>query len=789
MRVYQVNICGDLSTGKIAVDLHRMLIEGGHEGRIGYARNTIPEDINSYRIGSRTEIMHHAIMSRVTDKAGFYSKTGTKDLIEDIEKFNPHILHLHNIHGYYVNIQLLFNYIKEKKIKTIWTLHDCWAFTGHCAYFDGLDCKKWITGCYQCEGKKEYPKSSVMDRSAKNWKEKKEIFTNADLTLVTPSNWLKNLVEESFLQGYKVKTIYNGIDLKVFSPRPSDFREKYCLQQKYIILGVASIWDARKGLYDFIKLHQLIDRNQVQIVLIGLNKKQKAELPEGMIGMERTKTLEELIEIYTAADLFFNPSIGESFGLTTVEALACGTQVAVYNVTALPEIVSSMGGTVLEKGDLEGVLSILEKPSWKPEDCREAARKYDNEVARKQYMELYEEKRKFMDSILYFTIMRESAETYGINMKIRNQVKAFARLGLDSYFCVSTDTTVKLYYCKNQEFQLIEEQEFSQGAIFCPNKNTIGRKLSSNRRLKECLDFMVEQVEAYGISHVYIRRIFPIGLKLVRVMGGLADKGIKVAWEIPTWREKIYDGNIVSSLLYMEEVLVRKYFYKKKITVAAIYSKEIKEKGVVFINNGVDIDTIKPKVQAPHQGINLMCLATFAYWHGYDRIIKGLKNYYANTENPKEVSLYMVGNGEVKELEELAVSEGIENHVKFVGLQVGEALDDLIDQMDVAVGNIGFFRLEIFSDASIKIREYAARGIPFVTALAINDFPQDASYICRVPMDESDIVIEDIVSFYEALDYPQVSGEMRAFAVERLTWEEQLRKVLEEMNHVTSTSI
>ena len=201
MKVFQMNsTCGFGSTGRIAADILKELEKCGGEGIIAYGRNSAPENVNSYRIGSDLDVKIHGVLSRITDRQGFYSTSATKKLIEKIKDYNPDIIHLHNIHGYYLNVALLFDFLKEYNKPIVWTLHDCWAFTGHCAYFSFNGCEKWETECYSCPLKKDYPTSLVMDNSKKNYKQKKELFTKPEnITFVTPSSWLKELTQKSFL--------------------------------------------------------------------------------------------------------------------------------------------------------------------------------------------------------------------------------------------------------------------------------------------------------------------------------------------------------------------------------------------------------------------------------------------------------------------------------------------------------------------------------------------------------------------------------------------------------------
>ncbi len=390
MKVLQINIFGNLSTGRIAVDLHRTLVKNGEDGLFAFARNSTADDIPNIRIGSKKDVLLHGIMTRITDKAGFYSAHPTKKLIKEIEEYKPDVIHLHNIHGYYLHIGLLFDYLTTTEIPVVWTLHDCWSYTGHCCYYSAEGCYKWKTGCSKCPQKGTYPASKVLDNSKWNYQKKKDLFSNVNMTLVTVSRWLADEVKNSFLSDYPLEVIYNGIDLDVFKPTPSDFKAKYGLEGKKIILGVASTWSERKGLNDFIKLSRIIN-NDWKIVVVGVNDSEIEQLTDNMIGIKRTDSIKELAEIYTAADVFFNASVEETFGLPTIEAMACGTPSVVYNATALPELIEDGCGAVVEPHNLNAVLEQvynIDKITTE-EQCIANALRFDREKLFLKYVELY----------------------------------------------------------------------------------------------------------------------------------------------------------------------------------------------------------------------------------------------------------------------------------------------------------------------------------------------------------------------------------------------------------------
>lgn len=393
MKVLQINsVCGFGSTGRIATDLYKVLEEQGHECKIAYGRGTSPEGIDSIKIGSNLDNYFHVFKTRVFDKHGFGSVSATKKFIEEVKEYDPDIIHLHNIHGYYINIEILFNYLKEANKPVVWTLHDCWTFTGHCSYFDYVGCDKWKSGCNNCIQKNEYPSSNFMDNSQFNYEKKKELFTSIkNMTIVTPSKWLANLVKESFLGKYPVEVINNGIDLDVFKPTESDFREKYNLQDKFIVLGVASVWGERKGLRYFIELSKELS-DDYKIVIVGVNEKQKKELPQNIIAITRTNNAKELAEIYTSADVFVNPTLEEVLGMTNLEAIACGTPVITFNSGGSSECIDEFTGFVVDKEDLKSITKILKEQKFKNKmsvKCIGRGCEYNKQIKFKKYIDLY----------------------------------------------------------------------------------------------------------------------------------------------------------------------------------------------------------------------------------------------------------------------------------------------------------------------------------------------------------------------------------------------------------------
>lgn len=353
-------VCGIRSTGRICTDLATALEEQGHEVKIAYGRENVPEQFRKYavKIGSNFDVGFHVVKARLLDGMGLGSKSVTKKFIKWIKEYNPDVIHLHNLHGYYINIEVLFEYLKTCGKKIIWTLHDCWAFTGHCVYFDYVGCDKWKTGCKYCPQKAEYPTRIGPDMSKRNYKKKKRIFTGVEsMTLITPSYWLANLIKQSYMKEYPTMVIYNGVDTEVFRPTYSNIKHKYGCQDKKMILGVAAVWDKRKGLNAFVRLAKQLN-SSYQVVLVGLNKKQIKRLPQNIIGIERTSNVHELAEIYSAAEVFINPTLEDNYPTTNIEAIACGTPVITYKTGGSPES-AKMFGVSVPKNNVNALMEAI----------------------------------------------------------------------------------------------------------------------------------------------------------------------------------------------------------------------------------------------------------------------------------------------------------------------------------------------------------------------------------------------------------------------------------------------
>lgn len=371
-RILFINSVCNGSTGTICKNLYKAALGVGHECCIAYGRGEAPKGFNTIKIGNKLDFYLHVLKARLFDASGFGSKRATKEFIKKIDKFKPDIIHLHNIHGYYVNIEILFKYLKEHpEIKKVWTLHDCWAFTGHCAYYTYAKCDKWKSCCNgTCLNKKEYPKT-IFSRIRRNFNKKEQIFSDVEnMVLVTPSKWLKSEVKNSFFKKYQVEVINNSVDTNIFKPTPSNIKQKYNIEEKKVILGVASVWDKRKGLDTFIDLSKNLS-SDYKIVLIGLSNDQIKNLPNNILGISRTENVNELVKWYSAAEVYFNPTLEDNYPTTNLEAIACGTPVVTFNTGGSPES-AKIYGTILKDNTykLSDITNNIFK-NYKYNDCLE----------------------------------------------------------------------------------------------------------------------------------------------------------------------------------------------------------------------------------------------------------------------------------------------------------------------------------------------------------------------------------------------------------------------------------
>ena len=402
MRIIEINMVSVGSTGKIMLEIAETARKEGHEVKTfsthvfstKYKRvPPAPNPMHEY-YGTYFENMLHNVMAHFTGINGLFSRFSTWRLIRRIKNYRPDIIHLHNVHAFCICLPMMFNYIKKSNVKAIWTLHDCWAFTGHCPHFTMIKCDKWKTGCYRCPQYNDGYLRTYVDGSKQNYRLKEKWFTGVkNMTIVTPSEWLAGLVKQSFLKDYPVKVINNGIDLSIFKPTESNFREKYNIPKyKFVLLGVAFGWGRRKGLDVFIELSKRLPESY-QIVLVGTSEDVDKQLPKNIISIHQTQNQTELAEIYTAADLFVNPTREENYPTVNMESLACGTPIVTFRTGGSPEILDETCGSVVDRDDIDvlekEIIRISKENPYSKEACLKRAKSFDMNERFQEYIDLY----------------------------------------------------------------------------------------------------------------------------------------------------------------------------------------------------------------------------------------------------------------------------------------------------------------------------------------------------------------------------------------------------------------
>lgn len=397
MRIVQINSGNFGSTGNIMIGIAQRAGESGNTCYIACpaARSTRKRIVeNQIFIGTRFGRNLHLLLGKFTGYTGMFSLLDTYVFLKKLDRIRPDVIHMHNLHNGYINLPMLFRYIKKNKIRAVWTLHDCWAFTGQCPHFTAVRCDKWKTGCYDCPQYNRYPETRV-DRTKAMWKKKKRWFTGvADMTIVTPSQWLAELVAQSFLGEYPIRVVHNGIDLSVFHPTESDFRRKHNIPESaHILLGVAFGWGERKGLDVFLELAKRLDPAHYRIVLVGTDNEVDKLLPDEIISIHRTQNQQELAMLYTAADLFVNPTREENYPTVNMETLACGTPIVTFRTGGSPEIPDASCGSVVPCDDVDAmeaeIIRICEEKPFFANACLERARGFDRNDRFEDYVRLY----------------------------------------------------------------------------------------------------------------------------------------------------------------------------------------------------------------------------------------------------------------------------------------------------------------------------------------------------------------------------------------------------------------
>lgn len=388
--ILQINVTANWgSTGKISEAIGDVALANGWESYIAYGRWCNPSKSQLIKVGSFWDKYFHFLEQRVRDNEGLCSRKATNRLIHCIEEIKPDVVQLHNLHDHYLNYLRLFEYLNRADIKVVWTFHDCWAFTGHCFHFVKKDCQKWKTGCYKCPMKNVQPKTLV-DRSRKNYELKMRLFSECKhLTIVPCSDWLAGFVRQSFLKDKRIEVIKNGVNLELFKPQERNERS-----QGHDILAVSSVWNEEKGLYDILKLRERLPA-KYSITIVGVTARQRGQLPTGIIGIERTQSVQELVQLYSDSDVLINPTYADTFPTVNLEALACGTPVITYRTGGSPEALDENTGVVVERGDVEGMAEAVIFVCGKDRKqyamaCRKRAEEnFDKDICFEKYMELY----------------------------------------------------------------------------------------------------------------------------------------------------------------------------------------------------------------------------------------------------------------------------------------------------------------------------------------------------------------------------------------------------------------
>ena len=379
------------SVGGIAKQIGQKAINNGWNSYITYTHQTELVECNSnlIKVSSKFDFYLHALLTRMFDLHGLGSIFSTYKLIHKIKDIKPDIIHLHNIHGYYLNYKILFKYLNNQPIPIVWTFHDCWPITGHCPHFISANCFKWKSECNHCPLTRSYPKSFI-DNSNFNYRLKKKLFQiNKNLHIVTVSHWLADIVKESFLKNNHIEVIHNGIDLNAFYPQDIE------KDQRFTILGISSVWQKNKGLQDFYELRNKLDSGY-RIILVGLTEEQLKKLPKGIDGFKRTSNTNDLNRLYSLANVFVNPTFADSFPTVNLESLACGVPVITYRTGGSPEAIDESTGVVVEQGDVDGLIKAIEKIKsdrelYTAENCRKRAESnFDKEKCFENYISLYE---------------------------------------------------------------------------------------------------------------------------------------------------------------------------------------------------------------------------------------------------------------------------------------------------------------------------------------------------------------------------------------------------------------
>lgn len=383
------------STGKIVEGIGSLAKSRGWEVYVAHgARYKNRSNLKAIQVSGRAEEWIHYIGSSLFDAQGLGSRCATRRFLKEVDEISPDVVHIHNIHGCFLNYPLLFNYLRDKQIPVVWTLHDCWAMTGHCVHFEKTHCERWKTQCEKCPQKRDFPTSYLLDRSKRNYALKKQLLTSMDrMRITTVSAWLKGVAEKSYLNKFPIDVVPNGIDTGRFNYTDKDIKKRFQIESKILLLAVASGFEERKGIFDYVALSRILT-DKYQLMLVGVNDQDRKVLPDNVIAVSRANGPEELAAFYSASDVLLSLSYEETFGLTVVEAMACGTPAIVYDNTAQPELITKETGTVVPTGDIDTLINAIEVVCSKPKEtyedaCRRHAIQYDESLSYNKYLDIY----------------------------------------------------------------------------------------------------------------------------------------------------------------------------------------------------------------------------------------------------------------------------------------------------------------------------------------------------------------------------------------------------------------
>lgn len=360
MKILQINaVYGHGSTGVIVRDIEQMCESSGIECYVASPDPKVNDAKRGFLIGNAFDHKLHAVLSRINGKQAYFSRWATRRLLKFIDKIEPDVVHLHNLHSNYIHLNMLLQYLAKKDIQTIVTLHDCWFYTGGCFHYKATACMRWLEGCGHCPKKRQDTPAYLWDCSASILADRKKyLLAIPRLTVTGVSEWISNEAKRTFFADTPVVTIRNGVDLDVFKPTPSDFRSRLELQDKYIILGPASKWlqPLNKSVLTYFSEHMQPD----EVLLLFGATDCPLPMPENVRLYGYTRNREELAALYTCADVFVNTTREDSLSLINVEAQACGTPVVTFDATGPRETVDQVHGFRVSVGDANGLIKIIQ---------------------------------------------------------------------------------------------------------------------------------------------------------------------------------------------------------------------------------------------------------------------------------------------------------------------------------------------------------------------------------------------------------------------------------------------